>query len=255
MLIKYCKREHNPKINLLSGIRLGTVPSYREANINSGVFDDEEGLLNYISEGYFSITNDVSENYFNDSIICDGNNGLRIGPASHDYVLNTAPERGDDGWLKIHATREKPITLDVCRTFLIFSCSLEDAPSIEKAKLIDPEYDSFYEITNIEGFAEKLSRSLRPLVQDLNVKFKCDMVDYCGEKFEVISNEKTNLTFPDRVLKTIFNKNTRHNHIYQKECRIVFWFTHPKSGKWSSIHREPTVIRPMHIRKHIGLFA
>lgn len=255
MLIKYCKRQHNPKINLLSGIRLGTVPSYREANANSGVFDDEEGLLNYITEGFVSITNDVSKNYFSNSLVCDGNNSLTVGVTSHDLLLNTSPKSSDDGWLKIRATREKPITLDVCRTFLIFSCSSEKVPSLEKAKLIDPEYDSFYEITCIEGFAKKITNSLKTLAGHLEVNFKHDVVDYIGEKFELISNEKTNKSFEDRVLKTIFNKNTRHNHIYQKECRIVFWFSHPNTGEWSSIHRTPTVVRPMHIRKHIGLFS
>lgn len=255
MLIKYCKREYNPKINLLSGIRLGTVPSYREANANSGVFDDEEGFLSYISDGYVSLTNDVSENYFSNSLICNGANGLSVGKTAHDYLLRAPLENGDDGWLKFFATKDNPITLDVSRTFLIYSCSVEESPSIEKARSIDPAYDSFYEISNIEKFAQKLSISLKPLACNLNVNFKCSMVDYCGEKFEIISNSKSNLNFSDRVLKTIFNKNTRHNHAYQKECRVVFWFSEPGSGEWSSINRSPVVVRPMHIRKDIGLFS
>jgi hypothetical protein len=257
MLIKYCKREHNPKINLLSGIRLGTVPSYREANINSGVFDDEEGLLNYISDGYVSLTQEVSEKYFSNSIVCNGDGGLRVGTTSHDFILGTPLESGDDGWLKFHATKENPITMDVCRTFLIYSCSVENEPDIKKAKLIDPSYDSFYEISNISNFSRKLSNSLKSLASHLDVNFKYGLVDYIGEKFEVISNmeDHKDVNFSDRVLRTIFNKNTRHNHVYQNEFRIVFWFSHPKGGEWSSIHRVPTVVRPMHIRKDIGLFA
>ncbi len=257
MLIKYCKREHNPKINLLSGVRLGTVPSYREGNINSGTFDDEEGVLNYISDGDVPLTADVSKIYFDNSILCDGNNGLEVGKTNHLYSFNAHLSNGDDGWLRFHATRENPIVMNVSNTFFIYSCSVDDAPSIEKARLIDLEYDSFYEISEIHSFAQRLANELKSRALNFNVNFERGLVDYSSEKFEFILNGRIDMErkFSDRVLKTIFNKNTRHNHVYQKEYRIVFWFSDPFSGEWSSIPRSPIVIRPMHIRKDIGLFV
>lgn len=239
MIGKYCATKYNLGIKSNS-IQLGTVDLYRNQNINSGTFDVEEGIILYKITDSIQLTSDISKNYFDNTIKSDGNNGLTIGKCFFDTELPIIISNGDLGLAKLNGDSTNLIKIDLTSFYYIFSTTFtEDSPSIKTANEIDNSYDSFYQILDPELLSRTIAHKLinevnngRLLLesknysigyQKINVNYQCGMVNYDISKIEEMSqNNDSKLTFKDRLLKSIFNKNTKHNHNYQNEFRFVF---------------------------------
>ncbi len=82
---------------------------------------------------------------------------------------------------------------------------------------------------------------LRP--GQVKVNFRGGMVTYDTPKIEEMSrNNDSKLTFQDRLIKSIFNKNTRHGHAHQKEFRCAFWFTDSNGELLQLPSNEPYIL-------------
>lgn len=256
MIIKYCNKDHNLKLNLLANIRLGTVTGYSNEKEGSGIHDSEEGLLHYFSKYPVEVTPQLSRSYFNNAFLSDSNGNIKIqqglgGDASFEFPLTN--DRGDDGYLKIHPTKEQPLTIKFNNRFLIYSLTFDENPSSKKAEKFCEDYNSYYEIGDIYNFSTKISYAL-------SLKFRCPIyfnfgkVNYKSEKYLQIDGDDfdCSIDFSDRALKSIFNKNTKHDHEDQNEIRIVFSFV--DQGKSQSIFQTQKYIdlRPWFIRKSLG---
>ena len=239
---KYCKAEHNPRLES-NTIQLGTVDFYRKQNINSGTFDDEEGIILYKVKDSIQLTSEISKNYFDNAIKSDGNNNFIVSKSRFDITMPFGISNGDSGNVKLSGDTADLIKIDVTGFYYIFSTTVtDDAPTLEAARKIDDSYDSFYKIINPaifmkairmrlyeDGVNKKLtlvSMSDEPGLRQVNSHFRGGMVNYGEPKIEEMSqNNDSKLTFQDRLIKSIFNKNTRHGHAHQKEFRCAFWFT------------------------------
>jgi hypothetical protein len=246
MIGKYCNRKYNLALESNS-IQLGTVDLYRNQNINSGTFDDEEGIILYKIKDSIHLTSEISKNYFDNAIQIWGDNGPTIDKCFFDTELPIIISNGDLGLVKLNGDSTNLIKIDLTSFYYIFSTTFtEDSPSIKTANEIDNSYDSFYQILDPELLSRTIAHKLinevnngRLLLesknysigdQKINVNYQCGMVNYDISKIEEMSqNNDSKLTFKDRLLKSIFNKNTKHNHNYQNEFRFVFWFTDSNS--------------------------
>lgn len=256
MIIKYCNKNHNLELNLLANIRLGTVMGYSNEKEGSGIHDSEEGLLHYFSEHPIEVTPQLSKSYFNNFFLSDSNGDIKIQPglggdASFEFPLTN--DRGDDGYLKIHPTKEQPLTIKFNNRFLIYSLTFDENPSLEKARKFSEDYNSYYEIIDIHNFSTKIGNELS-LKFGCPIYFKYEKVNYKSEKYLQIDGGDfdCSIDFSDRALKSIFNKNTKHDHEDQNEIRIVFSFA--DQGKAQSIFQTQKYIdlRPWFIRKSLG---
>jgi hypothetical protein len=244
MIGKYCATKYNLGLESNS-IQLGTVDLYRNQNINSGTFDDEEGIIFYKIIDSIQLTSEISKNYFDNTIKSDGNNGLIYDAGFFDMEIPIVISDGDLGILKLNGDSTKLIKIDLTSFFYIFSTTvINDSPKLKTANEIDSSYDSFYQIIDPEIFCKTIAMKLNKdgingkLILEskkdsgigkVNVNYFGGMVTYDNPKIEEMSqNNDSKLTFQDRLLKSIFNKNTKHNHNYQNEFRFVFWFTDSK---------------------------
>lgn len=256
---KYCRSEHN--VGLKSNtIQLGTVDFYRKQNINSGTFDDEEGIILYKIKDSIQLTSEISKNYFDNVIKSDGNNNCTVSKSSFDITIPYDLSDGDSGNVKLSGGTADLIKIDVTGFYYIFSTTeTDDAPALEAAKKIDNSYDSFYKIIDpaifIEAIAIRLYKDLEskkfilapmiggPRLEKVNVHFRGGMVTYDKPKIEEMSqNNDSKLTFQDRLIKSIFNKNTRHGHAHQKEFRYAFWFTDSNGELLQLPSTEPYIL-------------
>jgi hypothetical protein len=255
---KYCRAEHN--VGLESNtIQLGTVDFYRKQNKNSGTFDDEEGIILYKIKDSIQLKSEISKNYFDDAIKSDGNESLIVSRSLFNITIPFEVNDGDSGNAKLSGDPTDSIEIDVTGYYYIFSATvIDDAPTLEAAKKIDVSYDSFYKIIDPgnfikaiamrlyeDGVNEKLflvSMSDEPELrrEHVNVHYRGGMVNYDKPKIEEMSqNNDMKLTFQDRLIKSIFNKNTRLDHAYQNEFRCVFWFTNSNGEPLKLPSNEP----------------
>lgn len=212
--------------------------------------------MHYFSKYPIEVTPQLSKSYFNNAFLSDSNGDIRIqqgfgGDASFEFPLTN--DRGDDGYLKIHPTKDQPLTIKFNNRFLIYSLAFDESPSFEKAKKLHGSYNSYYEISDIHNFSEKIGSALS-VKFGCPVYFKYEKVNYKSEKYLQIDGDDfdCSIDFFDRALKSIFNKNTKHDHEDQNEIRIVFCFA--DQGKAQSIFQTQKYIdlRPWFIRKSLG---
>lgn len=259
MIIKYCNKQFNPKINLTTNLRLGTVTGYANEKEGSGISDKEEGVLRYYSDESFELTPEISETYLNNSITSNRKGGMKISSGLYGdahIAFGLTNDVGPNGYLKIHPTKEEPLSIVFNQKFYIFSMALDFAPSIEKAKALSSDYDSFYEIKNIQDFATRIRNELSRAA-NCPVGYKYSPVNYDLDKYIKITDAPADLkvNFQDRVFQAIFNKYTKDDHRYQNEVRLVFWFEEVGKSKLLSKGENYIDTRPWCIRKVIGSYA
>lgn len=259
MIVKYCNKQFNPKINLTTNLRLGTVTGYANEKEGSGISDKEEGVLRYYSDEPFELTPEISQTYLNNSITSNRNGEIKISPGLYGDAQITfalTNDVGPNGYLKIHPKKEEPLSIVFNQKFFIFSMALDFDPSIKQAKNLSANYDSFYEIKNIHAFAMRISNELSRAA-NCPVGFKCSRVNYDLDKFIKITNTPDDLKieFQNRVFQAILNKNTEDDHRYQNEIRLVFWFEEQGKSKFLSKEKDYIDIRPRFIRKAIGSYS
>lgn len=253
MFIKYCETQHNPAKRIGATIRLGTVSSFRTADSTSGTFDGQEGLLIYKIRGPVPLTPDFSRSYLGDAITCDGNNGLSINAGIFDAAIQPTLSDGPNGWLLIQG--DDDIRLDFTKTFFIFCCSQDSKPSIEKARRIKKSYDSYYQILDLDKFSKRVAYALTlrfRLPIGIRVKWCWGPVNYKDSKSSDVDEDvDSSIPFSDRVLKTIFNKNTYQDHEYQSETRVVFWLSDVATERWLPLSEEPVDLAVPFVRRHL----
>ena len=117
---KYCPAEHN--VGLESNtIQLGTVDFYRKRDINSGTFDDEEGIILYKIKDSIQLTSEISKKYFDNAIKSDGNNNLVVCKNRFKITNPYAFSDGDSGNVKLSGDTADLIKIDVTGFYYIFN--------------------------------------------------------------------------------------------------------------------------------------
>lgn len=244
-LIKYGQREFNPAISPCRTIRLGTVKYYRSQANDQGIHDSEEGIIYYKKFiPQVELTSAVSSSYFNNAVSCDGAQGLIFNGSHYSDSMEIAYNIGDgpNGYVVFHGESVQGIRVDLTKYFLIFSMNCtEELPTLSMAKTFSASYNSCYEVTAPDVFSRaiavaamnkftaqklKLECPEPEAVKNVNINWHCARVDYKESKNQILSNDPIDhLQFEERLKKAIFNKNTIHDHEYQNEYRMVFWFT------------------------------
>jgi len=132
-LVKYCKREHNP-LHGATHVQLGTLDYYRGLDASfSSVGDSEEASYTVgLAPGHtFEMDDHLNERLFG--------SGMRI-----------------SGKFTVGGEGRAAATWSVANAF-IYSCyelGSQELPSVEAAREVHPEYDSYYCIEHAEEFAQ-----------------------------------------------------------------------------------------------------
>jgi hypothetical protein len=174
---KYCQAKHNPGLES-NTIQLGTVDFYRKQEQNFGTFDDEEGIILYKIKDSIQLTSEISKNYFDNAIKSDGNNNFIVSKNRFNITIPFSFSDSDSGNVKLSGNPTDLIEINVTGFYYIFSTTvIDDAPTLEAAKKINVNYDSFYKITDPGNFIKAIG--MRLYEDGVNKKFTLVSMSDC----------------------------------------------------------------------------
>ena len=139
-LVKYCKREHNLRRGCRT-IRLGTLGSY--------CADDPNFLRHDAEEGHYSVSKKP---------------GVKLNEKRAAELLGARP---GDVEIAEGAHVERHERFPNC---LIF-CVSQTTPSIDLARILDPCYNDWFEITDVASFTSRLIQLLGEQINPTDLEF------------------------------------------------------------------------------------
>lgn len=231
MLIKFCEAKHN----LAKGcntVGLGSMSSY--------AMDDPDFFRYDYQEGYFKITN--------------------AGAAVHlDYEATRKLTGG--GLISPNGLTIKhggTFTRNLqCPNCYVFCMSENVMPSLEIARELDPAYNDWYVIHDLQRFATSIGNLLmaQMLIADLDVSYEASFEWIRGLNLQIVhracSYEGREMVFTQGTMQQAaeaatdnvqwaFAKNPEHNKF--KEYRILFIFTDAE-GKIVPVKQKAKVLK------------
>lgn len=210
MFYKYCRKEHNIKEGCQK-IHIGTLEYYKELDPDFSIADKNEGSYEYDIDNYDPKKVPQEDRLLGGIHLIDINL-IHNFPNCYIFSLSQRPPNKDG----------------------------------DDERLFAEDYDSYYQIKNVNRFGEKIVQLLyqhiglnnfkkEVLINKFTLKeFKEILiymqhypVEYVEKKIKV--NEQNNASVPGPTINNlVFKKDKKYSH--EKEYRIVFVLYHPTKG-------------------------